>query len=171
MAELKLALLSVFDKEGIVELGEKLVKGGYFILSSGGTYKALKAGLNSDSNILEIADYTGYPEAPGGLVKTLQGKVHSGFLLDHKNPEHLKYMLKIGAHPIDFVAVNLYPFEKKIAEAGCTFEDAIENIDIGGPAMLRSAAKGMMRNGRPFVVVNREKYDKALHMMTMYNTT
>ena len=122
------ALLSVSDKTGIVELAQGLHALGVQLLSTGGTAKLL-------------ADHTGFPEMLDGRVKTLHPKVHGGLLARRSLPAHMAALAAHGIQTIDFLVVNLYPFEATVAKAGCTLEDAIENIDIGGPALVRSAAK------------------------------
>ncbi|OAM51646.1 bifunctional phosphoribosylaminoimidazolecarboxamide formyltransferase/IMP cyclohydrolase [Methylovorus sp. MM2] len=138
MATIKRALISVSDKQGILELAKDLNKLGIEILSTGGTAKLFR-----DHNIavIEVSDYTGFPEMLDGRVKTLHPKVHGGILGRRDLPEHVAAMDNAAIPPIDMVVVNLYPFEATVAKADCTLEDAIENIDIGGPAMVRSAAK------------------------------
>ncbi|MDI9333364.1 MAG: bifunctional phosphoribosylaminoimidazolecarboxamide formyltransferase/IMP cyclohydrolase [Cytophagales bacterium] len=132
------ALLSVSDKTGIVELAQSLHALGIKLLSTGGTAKLLAdAGLP----VTEVADMTGFPEMLDGRVKTLHPNVHGGLLARRDAPEHMAALAKHGINTIDILVVNLYPFEATVAQAGCTLEDAIENIDIGGPAMVRSAAK------------------------------
>jgi len=138
MAKIKRALISVSDKTGVLDFARELAGFGVEILSTGGTAKLLRdAGLA----VKDVAEFTGFPEMLDGRVKTLHPKVHGGLLGMRDNPEHLAKMAEHGIEPIDLVAVNLYPFETTVAKAGCTLEDAIENIDIGGPTMLRSAAK------------------------------
>jgi phosphoribosylaminoimidazolecarboxamide formyltransferase/IMP cyclohydrolase len=132
------ALLSVSDKTGIVELAQALHALGIRLLSTGGTAKLLaEAGLP----VTEVAEVTGFPEMLDGRVKTLHPKVHGGLLARRDVPQHMAALKDHGIATIDILAVNLYPFEQTVAQAGCTLEDAIENIDIGGPAMVRSAAK------------------------------
>lgn len=135
----KRALISVSDKTGIVEFAKALsAEHGYAILSTGGTAKLLaKEGVP----VTEVSDYTGFPEMMNGRVKTLHPKIHGGLLCLRDNPDHMKQAEQNGIGMIDMVVVNLYPFEATVAKSGCTLEDAIENIDIGGPSMLRSAAK------------------------------
>src|SRR5271154_3059380 len=134
----KRALLSVSDKTGLVDFARTLVTAGYELISTGGTAKALRdAGLT----VAAISDITGFPEMLDGRVKTLHPKVHGGLLFLRDNDEHRQQAAKHGIEPIDLVVVNLYPFEQTIAKPGVTLENAIENIDIGGPSMLRSAAK------------------------------
>lgn len=132
------ALLSVSDKTGILEFAKELNALGVKLLSTGGTAKLLAdAGLP----VTEVAEHTGFPEMLDGRVKTLHPKIHGGLLARADLPEHVAAMNKHGITRIDILAVNLYPFEATVAKPGCTLEDAIENIDIGGPAMVRSAAK------------------------------
>ncbi|MGC1404177.1 MAG: IMP cyclohydrolase [Thermodesulfobacteriota bacterium] len=138
MENKKRALISVTDKSGIVELAQELVALGFEILSTGGTAKAMQAG---GIPVTEVSTYTGFPEILDGRVKTLQPKIHGGLLGRRDNPKHREQMAALGIEPIDLLVVNLYAFEKTVAKPGCTLEEAIENIDIGGPAMLRAAAK------------------------------
>ncbi len=134
----KWALVSVFDKRGVVPFCEQLVQAGYDILSTGGTAKTLaEAGIPTTP----VEDYTGFPEMMNGRVKTLHPKIHGGLLGLRDNPEHSKAMTEHGIDPIDVVVVNLYPFADTIAKSDVTLTEAIEMIDIGGPSMLRSAAK------------------------------
>jgi phosphoribosylaminoimidazolecarboxamide formyltransferase / IMP cyclohydrolase len=132
------ALISVFDKTGIVDFAKRLAALRIEILSTGGTGKQLRdAGIP----VRDVADLTGWPEMLGGRVKTLHPKVHGGLLYRRNHPEDLKHVAEHGIAPIDLVIVNLYPFEATAAKQGLTAEELIENIDIGGPTMLRSAAK------------------------------
>jgi phosphoribosylaminoimidazolecarboxamide formyltransferase/IMP cyclohydrolase len=132
------ALLSVSDKTGIVEFAQALHALGVKLLSTGGTAKLLAdAGLP----VTEVAEHTGFPEMLDGRVKTLHPTIHGGLLARRDLPEHVAAIERHGIAPIDLLVVNLYPFEATVAKPGCTLEDAIENIDIGGPAMVRSAAK------------------------------
>jgi phosphoribosylaminoimidazolecarboxamide formyltransferase / IMP cyclohydrolase len=134
------ALISVFDKTGIVEFAKRLVALRIEILSTGGTSKLLRgAGIS----VRDVADFTGWPEMLGGRVKTLHPKVHGGLLYRRKHAEDQKQAAEHGIAPIDLVVVNLYPFEATAAKQGLTAEELIENIDIGGPTMLRSAAKNL----------------------------
>jgi phosphoribosylaminoimidazolecarboxamide formyltransferase/IMP cyclohydrolase len=138
MTSQKRALISVTDKSGLGELGRELVALGFEILSTGGTAKALQgAGVP----VTEVSAYTGFPEILDGRVKTLQPKIHGGLLGRRNDPGHQEQMQSLGIEPIDLLIVNLYAFEKTVAQPDCTLEEAIENIDIGGPAMLRAAAK------------------------------
>ncbi len=132
------ALLSVSDKTGVLDLARALVALGVKLLSTGGTAKLLAdAGLP----VTEVADHTGFPEMLDGRVKTLHPTIHGGLLARRDVPEHMSALRAHGIATIDLAVVNLYPFEAAVAKPGCTLEDAIENIDIGGPAMVRSAAK------------------------------
>ncbi len=132
------ALISVSDKTGIVEFAKELSSLGIEIISTGGTYKALKeAGINA----MEISDLTGFPECLDGRVKTLHPKVHAGILAMRAKEEHMKQLKDLGVDTIDFVIVNLYPFKQTILKENVTRAECVENIDIGGPTMLRSAAK------------------------------
>jgi len=132
------ALISVSDKSGVVELARGLGALGYTILSTGGTARLLsEAGMA----VTEVGTYTGFPEMLDGRVKTLHPKVHAGILAQRDNPAHMQAMAGAGLATIDLVVVNLYPFVQAVARPGCTLEEAIENIDIGGPTMVRAAAK------------------------------
>ena len=132
------ALISVSDKTGILEFAQALHALGIKLLSTGGTAKLLAdAGLP----VTEVAEHTGFPEMLDGRVKTLHPKIHGGLLARRDVPEHMAALEEHGIATIDLLVVNLYPFEATVAKPGCTLEDAIENIDIGGPAMVRSAAK------------------------------
>jgi phosphoribosylaminoimidazolecarboxamide formyltransferase/IMP cyclohydrolase len=140
MKRIERAILSVWDKTGLVDFARALHAHGIELLSTGGTAKALReAGLP----VADISDYTGFPEMLDGRVKTLHPKVHGGLLFLRGNTGHEATAKEHGIRPIDLVCVNLYPFEATVAKPGVTLEEAIENIDIGGPAMLRSAAKNM----------------------------
>lgn len=138
MATIKRALISVSDKTGILELAQGLHNFGVEILSTGGTATLLR---DNKIPVIEVSDYTGFSEMLDGRVKTLHPKVHGGLLGRRDMPEHVAAMKAAGIPNIDMLIVNLYPFEATVAKPDCTFEDAIENIDIGGPAMVRSAAK------------------------------
>lgn len=138
MLNVKRAIVSVSDKAGIVGFAMTLHELGIEMLSTGGTAKILKeAGIP----VKEVSDYTGFPEILDGRVKTLHPKVHGGLLAKRDNSEHMKAIDDYGIVTIDMVVVTLYPFQKTISKPGVTFDEAIENIDIGGPAMLRAAAK------------------------------
>ena len=143
---IKQALISVSDKTGVLEFAQALSAMGVKILSTGGTAKLL---ADNGVEVTEVADYTGFPEMLDGRVKTLHPKVHGGILARRDFPEHVAALEKHGIPTIDMVVVNLYPFQQTVAKDQCTLEDAIENIDIGGPTMLRSSAK----NHKDVVVV------------------
>ena len=132
------ALISVSDKTGILEFSRELHALGIKLLSTGGTAKLL---ADNGLPVTEVADHTGFPEMLDGRVKTLHPKIHGGLLARRDLPEHIAAIKAHNIETIDLLIVNLYPFEATVAKAGCTLEDAIENIDIGGPAMVRSAAK------------------------------
>ena len=150
------ALISVSDKTGIVEFGQALHALGITLVSTGGTARLLAdAGLP----VTEVADHTGFPEMLDGRVKTLHPKVHGGLLARRDLPEHMAALNTHGIDTIDLLVVNLYPFEATVAKPGCTLEDAIENIDIGGPAMVRSAAKNWKDVG---VLTDASQYAGAL---------
>ena len=152
----KRALISVSNKTGIVEFAKRLVACGYEIISTGGTAKALEeAGLP----VIGISQLTGFPECLDGRVKTLHPVVHAGLLAMRSNPDHMAQIEKLGINTIDIVAVNLYPFKATISKPNVTFEDAVENIDIGGPTMIRAAAKNYQDVA---VVVDPKDYEKVL---------
>ena len=132
------ALLSVSDKTGIVDFGEGLVRAGYQLISSGGTHAVLQA---EGIPVMKVSEYTGSPEILEGRVKTLHPKIHGGILAKRNDEIHDSDREANGIGLIDIVAVNLYPFKETIAKPDVTFAEAIENIDIGGPSMVRSAAK------------------------------
>ena len=132
------ALLSVSDKTGIVDFAEGLVRSGYQIISSGGTHAVLQA---EGIPVMRVSDYTGSPEILDGRVKTLHPKIHGGILAQRDSSSHDLDRKVNRIELIDIVAVNLYPFKETVAKPDVTLEDAIENIDIGGPSMVRSAAK------------------------------
>ncbi len=138
MSKVSTALISVTDKSGIVEFARSLEKLGVEILSTGGTARTLRDG---GIKVLDISEYTGFPEMMDGRVKTLHPKVHGGLLGRRDNQEDIQMMEKHGIRSIDLVVVNLYQFELTVSKEGCTLEEAVENIDIGGPSMIRSAAK------------------------------
>ena len=132
------ALLSVSNKSGIVDFGEGLIRAGYTLISSGGTHAALQA---EGIPVMKVSEYTGSPEILNGRVKTLHPKIHGGILAQRGNSSHDLDLKVNRIEHIDIVAVNLYPFKETVAKPDVTLEDAIENIDIGGPSMVRSAAK------------------------------
>jgi len=138
MAKIERALLSVSDKSGLVELAKTLATAGIELISTGGTARVLR---ESGLTVKDISDHTGFPEMLDGRVKTLHPKIHGGLLHLRDNAEHVATVKKHNIAPIDLIVVNLYPFEATVARPDVTLEEAIENIDIGGPSMLRSAAK------------------------------
>jgi phosphoribosylaminoimidazolecarboxamide formyltransferase/IMP cyclohydrolase len=152
----KTALLSVSDKAGIVEFARGLTALGFRILSTGGTAKLL---ADARLAVTEVAQYTGFPEILDGRVKTLNPRIHAGLLARQDLPAHMAALAEHGIDPIDVLAVNLYPFEQAVARPECSFDEAIENIDIGGPAMLRAAAKN---HGSVAVVVDPIDYINVL---------
>ncbi len=135
---IKRALISVYDKRGLIEFAKELDNMGIEILSTGGTAKILK---EANINVIDVSEYTGFPEIMDGRVKTLHPLIHGGILARRDNEADLDSMEKLGIKPIDMVVVNLYPFEATIKKESVTIEEAIENIDIGGPTLLRAAAK------------------------------
>ena len=152
----KRALVSVSDKTGIVEFCKRLIACDFEIISTGGTAKALKdAGLP----VIGISELTGFPECLDGRVKTLHPIVHAGLLAMRSNPEHMEQLEKLNINTIDVVAVNLYPFKATISKPGVSFADAVENIDIGGPTMIRAAAKNYQDVA---VVVDPKDYERVL---------
>jgi phosphoribosylaminoimidazolecarboxamide formyltransferase/IMP cyclohydrolase len=138
MEPISRALMSVTDKSGLVEFATFLAGYQIEILSTGGTAKLLR---DNGVPVVEVSDFTGFPEMLDGRVKTLHPKIHGGILGRRDLASHREQMAAQGIVPIDLVVVNLYQFEQAVAKPGCTLEDAIENIDIGGPTLLRAAAK------------------------------
>lgn len=159
MSKIERAIISVTDKKGIVDFATLLYRFDVEILSTGGTAKALRQG---GIPVTDISEYTGFPEMMDGRVKTLHPKVHGGLLGLRDNPEHVRMMEEHGIKGIDMVVVNLYQFEKTVAKEGVTLEEAIENIDIGGPSMLRSSAKNFKD---VTVIVDPVDYDVVLKEM------
>ena len=159
MTKVSRALLSVSDKSGIVEFARALAALGVQILSTGGTAKLLeKEGIA----VTEVSAYTGFPEMLDGRVKTLHPKIHAGLLARRDDPGHLAALRSAGIPPIDLLVVNLYPFQASVADPDCSFEEAIENIDIGGPTLLRAAAKNHAGVG---AVVDPADYARVLEEM------
>lgn len=138
MRKIERALISLTDKSGIEGFAKELQALGVEILSTGGTAKKLR---ENGLPVKDVSEFTGFPEMLDGRVKTLHPKVHGGILAQRSNAEHQAQMAKHGLKPIDLIAVNLYAFDKATADPSCTVANAIENIDIGGPTMLRAAAK------------------------------
>ncbi len=138
MKKAERALISLTDKSGIEGFAKELEGLGIEILSTGGTAKKMR---DNGIAVKDVSEFTGFPEMLDGRVKTLHPKVHGGILAQKTNPDHLKQMEEHGLQAIDIIAVNLYAFDKATADSSCTLANAIENIDIGGPTMLRAAAK------------------------------
>lgn len=138
MRKIERALISLTDKSGIEGFAKELTDFGIEILSTGGTAKKLR---DNGVDVVDVSDFTGFPEMLDGRVKTLHPLVHGGILAQKTNQDHLDQMEKYGLKPIDLVAVNLYAFEKTTDDPDCTLANAIENIDIGGPTLLRASAK------------------------------
>ncbi len=172
MTTIKQALISVSDKTGLVELARGLARFRVRILSTGGTARLLaEAGVS----VTAVEDYTGFPEMLDGRVKTLHPKIHAGILARRDVEEHMKALAAAGIAPIDLVVVNLYPFSRTVARPGCTLEEAIENIDIGGPSMLRGAAKNFQHVAvvtdpadYPAILAEMESSGGALGLETRY---
>ncbi len=153
---MKRAFLSVSDKTGIIEFASELINLGFELISTGGTQAAIeKAGLK----VVNVSKITGFPECLDGRVKTLHPSVHAGILAMRDNADHMNQLKELDVTPIDIVAVNLYPFKQTILKPGVTFEDAIENIDIGGPTMIRAAAKS---HKDVTVIVDSSDYSKVI---------
>src|SRR5712664_1781106 len=163
LVKIRRALISVSEKSGIVDFARELQRFGVEIISTGGTAKTLRdAGLE----VRDVSDVTGFPEMMDGRIKTLHPKIHGALLSVRDNPEHQAAMREHDIEPIDMVVINLYPFEETIAREGATLEEAIEQIDIGGPAMIRSAAKNFKD---VLVVVSPSYYDEVLSELRQNN--
>ena len=157
--KIKRALISVTEKQGIVEFARELASFGVEILSTGGTAAKLR---NSGLAVLEVSDYTGFPEMMDGRLKTLHPKIHGGLLARRDNPNHMEALRSHHIGLIDMAIINLYRFEETVTKPGCTLEEAVENIDIGGPTMLRAAAKNYRFVS---VVTDPADYDKIIQEM------
>lgn len=157
--KVKRALLSVSDKTGIVELGKALAELGIEIISTGGTMRALH---DAGVPVMAVQDVTGFPEMMDGRVKTLHPKIHGAILAVRDNPSHVQDMKDHDITPIDLVVVNLYPFQQTIAKPDVTLPEAIENIDIGGPCMVRASAKN---NKYVAIVTNPKKYGEIVDIL------
>ncbi len=149
-------MVSVYDKTGLDRLAKTFGKHAVAIIGSGGTAEALKK-LGSD--VTDVSDYTGFSEMPGGLVKTLHPKIHAGILGDWNDPAQKKYLQANNVRLFDFVVVNLYPFGEVVTSGPSNFRKAVDNIDIGGVALIRAAAKGALLNQRVVPVTNPHRYD------------
>jgi len=161
----KRALISVSKKEGVAEFAKNLNELGYEIVSTGGTYNFLK---DNGINVIKVSDVTGFPEILDGRVKTLHPKIYGGLLAIRDNREHMKVLKEHGIELIDIVAINLYPFKETILKGNVTLEDAVENIDIGGPSLIRAAAKN---NKFVTVVVDPRDYSKVIDEIRRYGDT
>lgn len=159
MGRIKRALISVTDKSGVVDFAKSLSEMGVEILSTGGTAKAIADG---GVEVIEVASFTGFPEMLDGRVKTLHPKIHAGILYNRDIEDHSRQMEENNLVPIDLVCVNLYAFEATVAKPDVTLTDAIENIDIGGPTLLRASAKN---HAHVTVVVDPEDYSKIIDEM------
>jgi len=170
LVKIKTVLISVSDKTGLENFVPGLVdiNPDIKILSTGGTYARIREILKekADSNLVAVSDYTGQPETQGGLVKTLDFKIYLGLLTETYNESHQKDLARTGARPIDLVAVNLYPFSQTIARPESTIENARGNIDIGGPCMIRAAAKNFIRVA---AVVSPDDYSRILKELRANN--
>ena len=165
MKKISTAIISVTDKSNIVDLAKSLEELDIEILSTGGTAKALRDG---GIKVLDVSEYTGFPEMMDGRVKTLHPKVHGGLLGRRDNDQDITMMEMHGIKSIDLVVINLYQFEKTVAKEDCTLDEAVENIDIGGPAMLRSSAKNFKH---VTVVVDPSDYSQVLEEIRQNGTT
>ncbi|MBT3689968.1 bifunctional phosphoribosylaminoimidazolecarboxamide formyltransferase/IMP cyclohydrolase [bacterium] len=162
---MKRALISVYDKTGIVEFSKELVLSGWEIISTGGTYKLLKE--NNISNLKEVSEVTNFPEIMNGRVKTLDPHIYGGLLAVRNNNDHLKQAKENNINMIDMVVVNLYPFEETLKKKNVTHEEIIENIDIGGPTMIRAAAKNYES---VYVVTDLKDYNEVIRQLGVDNS-
>ena len=163
---IKRALISVYDKSGLEEVVSALGEFGVEIVSSGGTARRIRE--LGYPRLKKVAEYTGHPESPGGLLKTLHPKIHGGILLNPEDPEHRAYMERYGIEAFDLVCVNLYPFEE-VAAKGADLVEATENIDIGGPTMTRSAAKAALLYDSVAVVTDPSQYAEVVETLRANN--
>jgi len=154
------AIVSVYDKTGLDRLAHSFGKHKVAIMGSGGTADALKK-LGAD--VTDVSSYTGFAEMPGGLVKTLHPRIHAGILGDWEDPVQRKYLEATSVRPFDFVVVNLYPFGDMVKSDPGNFRKAVDNIDIGGVALIRAAAKGALLNKRVVPVTSPHRYDDVAH--------
>ena len=160
---IKRALISVSDKTGIVEFAKKLKELGVEIISTGGTAKKL---TENDVEVTKVSDITGFPECLDGRVKTLHPVIHGGILAIRDSEDHMAQLNELNIEPIDLLVINLYPFKETIAKENVEFDEAIENIDIGGPTMLRSAAKNFKY---VTVVTDPRDYDRVINQLAENN--
>jgi len=163
MSKIARALISVSNKKGIAEFAKVVHAMGIEILSTGGTAKTLR---DSGIAVKDVSEHTGFPEMLDGRVKTLHPKIHGGLLSRRDNPKDMEEIRKHGIDTIDMVVVNLYPFKETISRLGVSFAEAIENIDIGGPAMLRSASKNFQDVA---VIVDPSDYENIINEMQNMN--
>ncbi len=153
------ALISVYDKSRLEHIVGAFVRHKIKIISTGGTAEAIR---KLRHEVVDVSTYTGFPEMPGGLVKTLHPKIHAGILGDWKDPVQLKYLEQNGIEPIDFVVVNLYPFRDTVRGDPGNLKRAVDNIDIGGVALIRAAAKGAFLNNRVLPLTRAAQYDSLI---------
>lgn len=163
MLKIKRAIISVSDKKGVVDFAKELHSLGVEIISTGGTAKTLR---DAGVPVKDVSDYTGFPEMLDGRLKTLHPKIHGGLLSRRDNPKDMEDIKEYGIGLVDMVVVNLYPFEETISKPDVTFAEAIENIDIGGPTMLRSASKNFQQVA---VVTDYKDYDSIIEEMKDLN--
>src|SRR6266700_5357981 len=163
LVKIRRALISVSDKTGIVDFARELKRFNVEIISTGGTATALR---NAGIEVRDVSDVTGFPEMMDGRIKTLHPKIHGALLGLRDKPEHVSAMREHGIEPIDMVVVNLYPFEQTVMHGGATLEETIEQIDIGGPAMIRSAAKNWMDVA---VIISSEYYQPIVDEMKRHD--
>lgn len=163
---IKRAIISVYDKSGLEELVAALEEYDVEIISSGGTARKIKE--LGYKNLVEVSQYTGHPESPGGLVKTLHPKLHGGLLLDREDPKHVEWMNENNVKPIDMVVSNLYPFERVVME-GADLKTAGHNVDIGGPTMTRSAAKAAIIYDKVCIVTEAAQYPEIIKTLKENN--
>jgi len=165
--EVKKALISVFDKTGLEDFVVQLlgIVPNMIIYSTGGTYKKINEWVGQ-SNLIEVSEYTGMPETEGGLVKTLHHKIYLGLLTETYSEEHQRDLKRENAVPIDLVVCNLYPFSDVVSKKGVSFEDARMNIDIGGPTMIRAAAKNSLRTA---MIIDPNEYPMFLQELKSNN--
>ncbi len=159
------ALISVYDKTGLVNLLGVFSKQNVQIIGSGGTAEAVR---KLGHKVLEVSEYTGFPEMPGGLVKTLHPKIHAGILGDWNDPAQRKYLETNYVRPLDFVVVNFYPFQEIVRADPSNFRKAVDNIDIGGVTLIRAAAKGALLNQRVVPVTNPSQYSDIVQEMEQH---
>ena len=163
---IKRAIISVYDKTGLEELVHVLKDYGVQIISSGGTARKIKE--IGYPHLIEVSTYTGHPESPGGLVKTLHPKVHGGLLLNIEDSDHAEWMKENNVQAVDLVISNLYPFEK-VAEKDPTLKEAADNIDIGGPTLTRSAAKAALLYDKALIVTDPAQYPEVIEEIKRNN--